>query len=150
MTEPTTQHASEMLLSAYWDGELGAAEGQQVAVHLAACRSCAGRLAALQALSADFDKLPRETLGYDLAGVIEAQLPAAARPRARQHETRWWGPLTASIGAVASITIGIALGLALFGGAAVPRITAMSVFDTMPPGSLCVGLEACYDKGARK
>lgn len=150
MTEPTTQHASDMLLSAYFDGELGAVECQQVTTHLVGCRPCAGRLAALQALSADFDKLPREALGYDLAGVIEAQLPAAARPRARQHQTRWWRPLTASFGAVASTTIGIALGSALFGGAAVPRITAMSVFDTMPPGSLCVGMEACYDKGARK
>lgn len=152
MTEPTTPHAPNMLLlSAYFDDELGAADRQQVAAHLIACPPCAARLAELQALAADFDKLPQETLGYDLAGVIEGQLPAAPRPRTEQGETRWWGLLPVSVGAAASVAIGIAMGSALFGGgAALPRVTAMSVFDAIPPGGLCLGLESCYDKGVNK
>ena len=31
-----------------------------------------------------------------------------------------------------------------------PRMAAMSVFDTLPPGGLCLGPESCYSKGARK
>jgi hypothetical protein len=29
-------------------------------------------------------------------------------------------------------------------------MTAMRVFDTMPPGNLCIGLESCYVKGSLK
>ncbi len=151
-----TEHEPDMIaLSTYLDGELGIAERRRVAAHLAACPQCASRLAALQALTADFGRLPEENLGFDLAGIIEGRLAAAPRPRDKQGAARWWGLLPVSFGAAASIaislTIGFGMGSALFGGAAaMPRVTAMSVFDTLPPGGLCLGPESCYSKGARK
>ena len=45
----------------------------------------------------------------------------------------------------AVMTLGIAIGGVLFSGsAALPRETAMSVFDSIPPGGLCLGLDSCY------
>lgn len=151
-----TEHAPDMIaLSAYLDGELDAAARQRLAAHLAACPQCASRLAALQALTADFGKLPEDSLGFDLAGVIAGRLAATPRPRDRRRDTRWRGLLPVSLGAAASVvaalTIGFGMGSALFGGAAaMPRVTAMSVFDALPPGGLCLGPASCYSKGARK
>lgn len=150
-----TAHAPDLAaLSAYLDGELGTSERQQLKDHLATCTPCTLQLAELQALAADFAKLPQASLGFDLAGVIEGRLAATPRPP-RAHDkpraARWWGLLPVSIGAAASIGIGVGMGAALFGGAAaMPRVTAMSVFDTLPPGGLCLGPQSCYSKGSRK
>lgn len=152
-----TAHVPDMAaLSAYLDGELGIGERRQLDAHLATCAPCALQLAALQALAADLERLPQDSLGFDLAGVIEGRLAAAPRPHGEPRAARWWGLLPVSIGAAASIAaasigIGIGMGSALFGGAAaMPRVTAMSVFDPLPPGGLCLGAESCYRKGASK
>lgn len=147
-----TAHEPDMTaLSAYLDGELGGSERRQMDAHLAACAQCTARLAALQTLAADFDRLPQEKLGFDLAGIIEGRLAAAPRPQGKPPAARWWGLLPVSLGAAASLALGIGMGTALFGGAAaMPRVAAMSVFDTLPPGGLCLGPESCYSKGARK
>lgn len=150
-----TAHEPDLIaLSAYLDGELDDTERRQMGTHLATCAQCTARLAALQALAADFAQLPQASLGFDLAGVIEGRLAATPRPP-RSHDkprtARWWGLLPVSIGAAASIGIGVGMGAALFGGAAaMPRVTAMSVFDTLPPGGLCLGPQSCYSKGSRK
>jgi anti-sigma factor RsiW len=147
-----TAHEPDLIaLSAYLDGEVGGTERRQMAAHLATCAQCTARLTALQTLAADFDRLPQEKLGYDLAGVIEGRLAAASRPYDKPHAARWWGLLPVSLGAAASLALGIGMGSALFGGAAaMPRVAAISVFDTLPPGGLCLGLESCYNKGAGK
>lgn len=138
-------------LSAYLDGELDSDERRRLDAHLAICAQCKARLAALQMLAADFERLPQEKLGFDLAGVIEGRRAAAPRPYDKPHAARWWGLLPVSLGAAASLALGIGMGSALFGGAAVmPRVAAMSVFDTLPPGGLCLGPESCYSKGTRK
>lgn len=147
-----TAHEPDMTaLSAYLDGELGGSERRQMDAHLAACAQCTARLTALQTLAADFDRLPQEKLGFDLAGVIEGRLAAAPRSQGKPPAARWWGLLPLSLGAAASLALGVGMGSALFGGAAaMPRMAAMSVFDTLPPGGLCLGPESCYSKGARK
>jgi anti-sigma factor RsiW len=155
MPRPLAAHADDITLSAHLDGELDAAERRQVQAHLAACGRCAARHAALQALVADFTRLPQESLGCDLAGVIEARLATEAPRGLRTRTARGWGRLPlafgASAAAAASVAIGIAMGAALFGsGMATPRLTAMSVFDAIPPGGLCVGLDACYAKNIDK
>lgn len=145
MTDPHETHATDIDLSAYLDAELDTAARRRVATHLAACPCCAARLADFAALSADFARLPRESLGADLAGVIAGRLAAAAPSRPRAPAPGWRGLLPLGIGAAASVALGIAMGAALFGGgAALPRVTAMSVFDPIPPGGLCPGLETCY------
>ncbi|MCM2307202.1 MAG: zf-HC2 domain-containing protein [Sulfuritalea sp.] len=145
------EHRPDMIeLSAYFDGELDPARQRSVAAHLAACPACAAQFDLLRMLAADFERLPAETLGFDLAGVIEGRLAAAPRPQPR-HDRGWRGLLPVSVGAAASVACGIAMGFALFGGAAAaPRVALMSVFDTMPPGSLCIGLESCYTNGAKR
>lgn len=147
-----TAHEPDLIaLSAYLDGELGGSERRQMDAHLATCAPCTAHLAALQVLAADFDRLPQEKLGFDLAGVIEGRLATALRPQGKPPAARWWGLLPLSLGAAASLALGIGMGSALFGGAAaMPRVAAMSVFDTLPPGGLCLGPESCYSKGARK
>lgn len=151
MTAHTTPgHTPDLpQLSAYLDGELDAHAQQRVAAHLAACPVCAAQLAQLQALSASFKALPEESLGFDLAGVIEGRLANTPRrpatPR-RAGPLGWW---PVAIGAALSITVGMFMGSALVPASTVatPRMSAMRVFDPMPPGSLCIGFETCYVKG---
>lgn len=151
MTDPHETHATDDDLSAYLDAELAAATRCRVENHLAACPRCTARLADFAALSADFARLPRESLGCDLAGVIDGRLAEEARPRPRVHVSGWRGLLPLGLGAAASVALGIAMGAVLFGGgAALPRMAAMSVFDPIPPGGLCPGLDACYARGAAK
>ncbi|MDK9703109.1 MAG: zf-HC2 domain-containing protein [Sulfuritalea sp.] len=151
--QSTAMHAPDLPeLSAYLDGELDAGERGRVAIHLAACPTCAACLADLQALSAGFRALPEETLGFDLAGVIEGRLAAAPRPASARRRRDWWAGLPVAVGAAASIAAGVFMGSALVTGsvATAPRMAALHVFDTMPPGSLCIGLESCYAKGGVK
>jgi anti-sigma factor RsiW len=148
-----TEHAPDLTeLSAYLDGELDAAAQQRVTTHLATCQRCAAGLARLQALSAEFRALPDESLGFDLAGVIEGRLTGTPRRPAESRGRDWWLHLPVAVGAAASIVAGAFMGSALVtgGAATVPRMTAMRVFDTMPPGNLCIGIESCYLKGSLK
>lgn len=153
MTEPRyPKHLPDLTaLSAYLDGELDAAETRSVAAHLAICPDCSARLTDLQALSAGFRALPAESLGFDLAGVIEGRLAAAPR-RATVRGRGWQLGWPLAVGAAASIAAGVFMGSALVAGGAAtaPRVAALSVFDTMPPGNLCIGLDSCYVKGSIK
>jgi anti-sigma factor RsiW len=148
MTDPHEAHITDSDLSAHLDAELDAAARRCVESHLAACPRCAARLAEFTALSADFARLPRESLGCDLAGVIAGRLAAGAPPHPPGRTAGWRGLLPLGLGAAASVALGIAMGAALVGGgAALPRMTALSVFDPIPPGSLCPGPESCYARG---
>lgn len=150
MTEHTApKHTPDLpTLSAYLDGELDRHAEQRVAAHLAGCPLCAARFAELQALSADFKALPMASLGFDLAGVIEGRLAAAPRSPAARPGRPWFSQWPLAIGAAASIAAGVFMGSALVAdrAAEVPRMAALRVFDIMPPGSLCIGLESCYRK----
>jgi anti-sigma factor RsiW len=149
-----TEHTPDLPeLSAYLDGELDAAAQQRVTTHLATCQRCAASLARLQALSADFRALPDESLGFDLAGVIEGRLAGTPRRPAESRGRGWWLRLPVAVGAAASIAAGVFMGSALVvtgGATTAPRMATMRVFDTMPPGNLCIGLESCYVKGSLK
>lgn len=164
---PPAEHRPDLeTLSAWLDGELDDAARQRVDEHLADCPACAAEAVALRELSAGFAAMRGETLGYDLAGVIEGRLAAAPRAPspasvARRQPRRWLAWLPATVGAAASLALGIGLGSALLGGSAgtagnvadgapATLVSAMRVFDPMPPGSVCLGLDACYSKGVRK
>lgn len=145
MTDPYEIHVTDIDLSAYHDAELPVPARHRIDEHLAACPVCTKRLAEFAALSSDFAHFPKESLGFDLASVIAGRLPATAPPGRRTLTLGWLGLLPVGIGATASIALGIAIGAILSsGGAALPRETTMSVFDSIPPGGLCLGLDSCY------
>ncbi|MBW7901544.1 MAG: zf-HC2 domain-containing protein [Rhodocyclaceae bacterium] len=136
-------------VSAWLDGELDEAARRRFEAHLAACPACAAQVAALRGLAAGFASMRAETLGYDLAGVLDGRLAAAA-PRRPRTPRRWLVWLPATLGAAASLALGIGLGSALPGAAAAAPpalVGAMRVFDPMPPGSVCLGPDPCYTKG---
>lgn len=143
-------HCDVNELSAYLDGELDAVQARRVVSHIAACADCRRALLPLQNLSRDFRALPRLTLGYDLAGVIDGRLDAVApRPPRQRRGLRRLLPL--ALGATASLTLGMAMGLALLGGAGVaPPAAILSVFDPLPPGALCPSPALCAFKGVSK
>lgn len=148
MTDSHETHTTDDDLSAHLDAELDVTAQRRVERHLAVCPRCTARLAEFVALSADFDRLPQESFGCDLAGVIAGRLAAVAPPRPRIPVPGWRGLLPLGFGAAASVALGIAMGAVLVGGgAALPRMTALSVFDPIPPGSLCPGPESCYARG---
>jgi anti-sigma factor RsiW len=63
----------QMLLSAYADGEVSAAERAQVELHLSGCSDCRARLADLQALSAAVAaRLEQQADEADFAGFADA------------------------------------------------------------------------------
>lgn len=154
MTEnPKTLHAPDLeQLSAYLDGELDPGAQRRVAAHLATCPLCAARFGELRGLVADIRALPTDSLGVDLAGVIAGRIAAAPRPAAPVRRHGWLGHWPVALGAAASIAVGVSMGSALVAGGAVstPRVTALHVFDALPPGSLCIGLDSCYVKGSVK
>lgn len=154
MTElPNPLHAPDLpALSAYLDDELDAGERRRVAAHLVNCPACAAHLTELQALSARFRALPEEKLGFDLAGVIEGRLAAVPRRPAATPGRNWQLGWPIAVGAAASIAVGAFMGSMLMAGGAAtaPRVAAMQVFDSMPPGNLCIGLDSCYSKGSVK
>jgi anti-sigma factor RsiW len=146
---PGPGHAPDLpALSAYLDGELDPDERQRVAAHLAGCPGCAAHLAQLETLAATFRVLPAEKLGFDLAGVIEGRLAVAPRQTTAHRRPERWLDLPLALGAAASIAVGVFMGSALVAGGAAtaPRMAVMRVFDTMPPGNLCIGSESCYVK----
>lgn len=73
-------------LSAYADGELGAAEGRQVEAHLARCADCAQEHASLQRLVRLTTAIPLEEIPSDLHAAIIRRLSVdrpSPRPAAR-------------------------------------------------------------------
>lgn len=148
-----TLHAPDLdQLSAYLDRELDPGEQRRVAAHLATCPLCTAQLGELQELAVGLRALPTESLGVDLAGVIEGRIAAAPRLAMPGRRRGWLGRWPVALGAAASIAVGVFMGSALVAGGAVstPRVTALHVFDALPPGSLCIGLDSCYVKGSVK
>lgn len=146
-------------LSAWLDGELDESARRRLEMHLADCPACAAQLAALRDLAAAFDVLRVDAPGFDLSGLVEDKLAASARrlsPAARRQPDQpagWFGRLAwlpAGLAAAASLALGIGMGAALPGDRADAEppmlVSAMRVFDPMPPGSLCIGSDACYTK----
>lgn len=150
MTDPLEIHVPDEELSAYLDAELDAAARDRAESHLAICPHCVARLADFAALSADFARLPGESLGYDLAGVIAGRIAATPPRRPQRRAPGWQGLWPLGLGAAASVALGIVMGVALLpgGGATLSRPAMLSVFDPIPPGSLCPGPESCYARGA--
>ncbi len=132
-------------LSAYLDEELTQRERVRMQVHLAICPRCAAMLASLRTLHSDLRALPDPALGFDLGAVIEARLAAQPKPRPAGRTRSWWQLVPVGIGAAASLSFGLFMGLTVTAGpagAAAPATAQMAVFDAIPPGALCTA-SAC-------
>lgn len=135
-------------LSALADGALLASADATARAHVARCPACAARLAELKALSETLQRLPCESLGFDLGARIEARLPARPQPVPRRRWRVGWPSLVPLAGAAAALVLGLRLGASLVPTdpaqtAPSPAVQAMSVFDVVPPGNLCPRPHAC-------
>jgi len=142
-TCPTTE-----TLSAYADGEFDAAQRTAIERHLASCVECRAWLDGLRGAQHEFRALADESLGFDLSQVVRGRIEALPRSvpagrAAERHGWRWLVP--AGFGVAASVSLGLALGLALTVPAAPPRPVggALEVFAPVAPGGLCAGAGSC-------
>lgn len=145
-TQPNCPRTEQ--LSALIDGELAPGAQEQITSHAAACALCGAMLKDLTDLHAALRPFAAARVGFDLAPRVEQRLVASGqRQRVREH--RWWPGwqwVPSGLAAAGMLTAGLSLGALLVGGAgvAVARPVAMAVFDPVPPGGICVGLQSCY------
>lgn len=132
-------------LSAYMDGELSDAEGRRLALHIENCGLCRETLDDMRRLSRHLQTLPAATLGFDLTPILEQRL---AIGKENTSAPRRWGALPLSFAASLTAAFGILLGsvLADAPARAGDPPPAMALFDAIPPGGLCIGLDTCYRK----
>lgn len=138
-------------LSAYIDGELSSAARQKIEAHLEDCAACAALLQDLRALQADFRALEHASIGFDLAPAIQGRL-ANAGAQASPAGRRFWPytvPLSLAAG-IATLALGFSIGNLLLQKptleVATPTV-AMTLFDPVPLGGVCIGDSSCYPDG---
>ena len=105
MTEHVLEH-----LSAYLDGELGAAEQERFRAHLAQCASCAQRLSELAAVDRSLRELPSGAPARyfdELPARLRGRLSAAAPPRRLRRLPVWTLAVAATlvVGVLAPLTL---------------------------------------------
>lgn len=138
-------------LSALIDGELASGAQEQATSHAAACPLCGAMLRDLTDLHVALRPLAAARVGFDLAPLVEQRLAAGGRRQQRgRAPRRWqgWRLVPSGLAAAGVLTAGVYLGALLAGGAGVAaaRPAAMAVFDPVPPGGICVGLQSCYQQ----
>lgn len=139
-------------LCALIDDELPARPRQEIERHAAACPLCGAMLRELTELRLALRPLRDTRPGVDLAPLIGPRLaPRGGRPQAPTRAPWWqvWQLLPPGLAAAGVLAAGVYLGALLAGGAAVSAtpLIAMAVFDPIPPGGICVGLQSCYPRG---
>ncbi|MBI4196000.1 MAG: zf-HC2 domain-containing protein [Betaproteobacteria bacterium] len=139
-------------LSALIDGELAGATRGEIAVHAESCPLCSATLNDLNELRVAMRSLSATRAGLDLSSLVERRLAARRPPERRARGGSWWHGwqiLPSGLAAAGMLTAGIYLGAVLAGGTAVMALqpAAMALFDPVPPGGLCVGLQSCYPLG---
>lgn len=152
MTLSTQPHCPRTeQLSALIDGELAPGAQEQVTSHAAACPLCGAMLGDLTDLHVALRPLAAARVGFDLAPLVEQRLAVGGRLQQRGREPRrWqgWRLVPSGLAAAGMLTAGVYMGALLAGGAGVAaaRPAAMAVFDPVPPGGICVGLQSCYQQ----
>ena len=145
MTEPCPYPED---LSAYLDGELPPRVRSRIERHEASCAACSALLADLRGLRSEFRALPDERLGFDLAQVIRGRIEVLPPQRQAPRAPRWRSLLPVGVGAAASVSLGVALGLSLTAPVVIaPAMNALEVFAPVAPGGLCPGTAPCWRPG---
>jgi anti-sigma factor RsiW len=139
-------------LSALVDEELPARPREEIESHAAICPVCGAMLRELTELKLALRPLGDARPGIDLVPLISPQLAPRVRPRPAKSGKPWWHVwqlLPSGLAAAGTLTAGVYLGALLAGGAVASAtpLSAMAVFDPIPPGGICVGLRSCYSSG---
>lgn len=133
-------------LSPYMDGELSALARDQIKTHLLSCAECNERLSQLVALRQDVTKLGNVTVGFDLAPRLRHRLGVSSQVPAPWSVKPWrWLPLSLAA-TISTVVLGAFLGSALMhasDGVAGTSTSAMSLFDPIPPGGICLSVRPC-------
>lgn len=136
-------------LSAYLDEELSKRERLGLRRHLATCPQCGAMLATMRALQGELRALPDPALGFDLGAVVEGRLDVLPKSQPPLRPRSWWQLVPAGIGAAASLSFGLFMGLAVTAGpvgVVAPAVAEMAVFGAIAPGGLCAA-GACLAGG---
>lgn len=149
---PQSQCPRTEQLSALIDGELAAAARAEITAHAECCLLCGAMFKDLNDLRVALRPLAATRPGFDLTPLIEERLAARAKPQRPPHDRSWrrgWQLLPSGLAAAGVLTAGVYLGALLAGGAGATamRPAAMALFDPVPPGGLCVGVQSCYPLG---
>lgn len=142
MNDPCPRTAD---VSAYLDEELTDRDRMRMQVHLVTCPRCEAMLSNLRALHGDLRALPGPILGFDLGAVVEGRLATMPRLHRSRRTRSWWRLVPAGIGAAASLSFGLFMGLAVTAGpvgGVAPAMAQMAVFGAIAPGGLCAA-SAC-------
>ncbi len=139
-------------LSALIDEELGGERRGEIAAHAKVCPVCGKMLRELKVLEAALQPLAELPATPDLLPLIEQRLSAVsppARPKADRKSWFGWQVVPAGLAAVGMLSAGLYLGALLVGGTAVSAAqpAMMAMFDAIPPGGVCVGLQSCNWRG---
>lgn len=133
-------------LSPYMDGELSTLACDQVKAHLSDCAECNERLGQLIALRRDVAELGNVTVGFDLAPRLRHRLRVSPQVSAPWSVKPWrWLPLSLAA-TISTVVFGVFLGSALMhasDGVAGTSTSAMSLFDPIPPGGICLSVRPC-------
>lgn len=133
-------------LSAYLDGELDEKSRLNLEMHLGDCFACKEMLQDLRCLHGHFQGLPQQEVGFDLAPLVLERLERSA-PTTRWLHLSLWQLLPVSFTAVATVSLGVFLGISLIGKPdAAVATPSLAMFDPIPPGGLCIGFAGCYPK----
>jgi anti-sigma factor RsiW len=137
-------------ISALIDGALTGSAGEEMRMHAAHCPLCGPMLRDFTAMSARLRTLRDVRCDVDMAALVLPHLPKPAAPR-RKTVPRWgglWQFGPRALAGAGALGVGAYLGLLLVAGSgAALRPAAMSVFDGVPPGTLCAGLPFCSPRG---
>lgn len=134
-------------LSAYLDGEMPSSDALELDEHVLNCGSCREKTRRLHSLHniAVGDEMPPPDL---LPAIME-------KVECHRHTTeeaglgwRRWTPVPLALAAGMMLTFGVLLGHNLVheaNGTSYSVTERMRVFDVIPPGGLCVELDACFE-----
>jgi anti-sigma factor RsiW len=140
-------------LSALIDGELAGAARAEIASHATSCPLCGATLRELGELRDALQPLTAARVGFDLAPLLDSRLSArGTRARRPVPDRNWWQGwqwVPSGLAAGAVLMAGVYLGGLLGGGSGVVALqpAAMALFDPVPPGGLCAGMQSCYPLG---
>jgi anti-sigma factor RsiW len=141
-------------LSALVDGELPVRPRREIESHAAVCPACGAMLRDLTELRLALRPLSEAPPGVDVTPLIEPHLASRGGRRHVQPRAPWWQVwqlLPPGLAAAVVLAAGAYLGALLVGGAAVSatQSTTMAVFDPIPPGGICAGVQSCFSREMR-